>query len=81
MSALQRLNGDDDYNDGSTDTMLMSTKIPQRSPYFCAGCPHNLSTKLPDNSVASAGIGCHTLAMNLKRAKTMMYTHMGNRYN
>jgi indolepyruvate ferredoxin oxidoreductase len=58
-------------------TQQKNTEILQRTPYFCAGCPHNQSTKLPDSSVATAGIGCHTLAMNLDRSKTMPYTHMG----
>ncbi len=34
-----------------------------RAPTFCAGCPHNTSTKLPDGSTALAGIGCHIMAM------------------
>ncbi len=34
-----------------------------RAPMFCAGCPHNTSTKLPDGSHAMAGIGCHTMAV------------------
>ena len=34
-----------------------------RAPMFCAGCPHNTSTKLPDGSYAMAGIGCHTMAV------------------
>ena len=34
----------------------------KRQPYFCAGCPHNLSTKVPEGSHAQAGIGCHFMA-------------------
>lgn len=33
-----------------------------RTPYFCSGCPHNTSTKVPDGSSALAGIGCHFMA-------------------
>lgn len=34
----------------------------RRVPYFCAGCPHNTSTRVPDGSTARAGIGCHFMA-------------------
>ena len=26
-----------------------------RTPYFCSGCPHNTSTRVPDGSIARAG--------------------------
>ena len=38
-----------------------------RTPYFCAGCPHNASTKVPEGSKALAGIGCHVMAMWMDR--------------
>ncbi|MEP6739063.1 MAG: indolepyruvate ferredoxin oxidoreductase family protein [Caldimonas sp.] len=39
----------------------------KRVPYFCAGCPHNTSTKVPDGSRAQAGIGCHFMASWMDR--------------
>jgi indolepyruvate ferredoxin oxidoreductase len=47
-----------------------------RIPYFCSGCPHNTSTKVPEGSRASAGIGCHVMAIWMDRS-TSTYTHMG----
>ena len=45
-------------------------------PAFCAGCPHATSTKLPDGSFASAGIGCHFMALD-DGPQTRTFTHMG----
>jgi len=39
----------------------------KRLPYFCAGCPHNVSTKVPEGSHAQAGIGCHFMASWMNR--------------
>ncbi|MDG2474972.1 MAG: indolepyruvate ferredoxin oxidoreductase family protein, partial [Paracoccaceae bacterium] len=50
--------------------------VPARIPYFCAGCPHNISTKIPEGSRAYAGIGCHYMAQWMDR-ETEGYTHMG----
>ena len=47
-----------------------------RSPYFCSGCPHNSSTKVPEGSKQLAGIGCHWL-VNLMDRETISYPQMG----
>ncbi len=51
-------------------------EIAARLPYFCSGCPHNTSTKVPDGSRAYAGIGCHYMAQWMDR-ETTGFTHMG----
>ncbi len=48
----------------------------ERKPYFCAGCPHNTSTRLPEESRGYAGIGCHWMAQFMGR-DVDGYTHMG----
>ena len=47
-----------------------------RTPYFCSGCPHNSSTKVPEGSRALAGIGCHYMVLWMDR-ETSTFTHMG----
>ncbi len=52
-----------------------------RSPYFCSGCPHNGSTKVPDGALVGAGIGCHSMVMFLEREQVghiVGLTAMGN---
>ena len=57
--------------------MLVDTRdVATRTPYFCSGCPHNSSTKVPEGSVAAAGIGCHYMALWMDRS-TSGFTQMG----
>ncbi len=51
-------------------------EIASRLPYFCAGCPHNSSTRLPDGARAYAGIGCHYMVQWMDR-ETTGFTQMG----
>ena len=64
----------------SKDAVLKVSSKPDpakdRTPYFCSGCPHNTSTKLPEGSRALAGIGCHYMALWMDR-ETATFTHMG----
>ena len=61
----------------ATETALAKPKITlNRVPYFCSGCPHNTSTKVPEGSRSTAGIGCHVMAIWMDRS-TSTFTHMG----
>jgi len=51
-------------------------EIAERKAYFCSGCPHNSSTRLPEGSRALGGIGCHFLALFMDRG-TETFTQMG----
>jgi len=55
---------------------LQVEPTPQRLPYFCPGCPHNTSTRVPDGSRAVAGIGCHYMVVWMDRG-TSTFTQMG----
>ncbi len=57
-------------------TLSKPRNVLERLPHFCSGCPHNTSTKVPEGSMAMAGIGCHYMAQWMNRS-TETYTHMG----
>ena len=51
--------------------------IVTRTPWYCAGCPHNSSTKLPDGEITGMGIGCHSISGFLTPDAITNYTQMG----
>jgi indolepyruvate ferredoxin oxidoreductase len=61
----------------SKEKALATTQVGEaRQPYFCSGCPHNTSTRVPEGSRALAGIGCHFMALWMDR-NTATFSHMG----
>ena len=52
------------------------TPVGERTPWFCSGCPHNTSTRVPEGSRALAGIGCHYMATWMDR-DTVTFSQMG----
>jgi indolepyruvate ferredoxin oxidoreductase len=65
-----------DWFNGREATQMQPVAPITRTPYFCSGCPHNTSTKVPEGSRAFAGIGCHFMALWMDRS-TETFTHMG----
>ena len=56
----------------------LKTDTGERAPWFCSGCPHNTSTRVPEGSRAVAGIGCHYMAVWMDRS-TSTFTPDGRR--
>jgi indolepyruvate ferredoxin oxidoreductase len=65
-----------DWFNGREATQMQAVAPVTRTPYFCSGCPHNTSTKVPQGSRAFAGIGCHFMSIWMDR-NTETFTHMG----
>ncbi len=57
-------------------TLQINRPAGDRQPWFCSGCPHNTSTRVPEGSRAMAGIGCHFMSIWMDRA-TLGFTQMG----
>ena len=53
------------------------TDVMARIPYFCAGCPHNSSTVVPEGGRGYAGIGCHWMVQGIPERRTEGSTQMG----
>ncbi len=65
-----------DWFNGREASQVQPVAPVARTPYFCSGCPHNTSTKVPEGSRALAGIGCHFMSLWMDR-NTETFTHMG----
>ncbi|MBB5048711.1 indolepyruvate ferredoxin oxidoreductase [Rhodopseudomonas rhenobacensis] len=70
------LRGKADWFHGREASQVQAVVPITRTPYFCSGCPHNTSTKVPEGSRALAGIGCHFMTLWMDRS-TSTFTHMG----
>ncbi len=62
--------------ESSMTVQTIATDPGERTPFFCSGCPHNTSTKVPEGSRAVAGIGCHYMAVWMDRS-TVTFSQMG----
>ena len=60
----------------SMQTLYANTPAAERMPWFCSGCPHNTSTRVPEGSRALGGIGCHFMTVWMDR-DTVGFTQMG----
>ncbi|QND71792.1 indolepyruvate ferredoxin oxidoreductase family protein [Tardiphaga robiniae] len=74
IAALLRAKAD--WFHGREASQVQNVVPITRTPYFCSGCPHNTSTKVPEGSRALAGIGCHFMTLWMDRS-TETFTHMG----
>jgi indolepyruvate ferredoxin oxidoreductase len=63
--------------DDKERALAQPATIIDRTPTFCAGCPHNTSTRVPEGSRAIAGIGCHYMATWMPERRTETFTQMG----
>jgi len=64
------------YIDAREKELSRPRVVAERKPWFCSGCPHNTSTRLPEGSRGMAGIGCHYMVTWMGR-NTQVFTQMG----
>ncbi|MDY7578856.1 indolepyruvate ferredoxin oxidoreductase family protein [Herbaspirillum sp. RTI4] len=65
------------FLDAKDAVLNKAVATPPRPAYYCSGCPHNTSTKVPEGSFALAGIGCHVMATAIYPEFNKLTTHMG----
>ena len=66
---------------GPGPALALKVEGAPRTPYFCSGCPHNTSTRVPEGSQALAGIGCHFMASWMDRNTTSLIQMGGEGVN
>ena len=64
------------FIEGREKSLAKPRIVVDRKPWFCSGCPHNTSTRLPEGSRGLAGIGCHYMVTWMGRS-TQVFTQMG----
>jgi indolepyruvate ferredoxin oxidoreductase len=72
----ERIEGVLDFLKAKEQELALPRASFPRVPHYCAGCPHNTSTKVPEGSRALGGIGCHYMVTWMDR-RTDTFTHMG----
>ncbi|MFB9949523.1 indolepyruvate ferredoxin oxidoreductase family protein [Rhizobium puerariae] len=81
LSRLGPLDGDLQARARFVDEMTAALGVEatalRREAYFCSGCPHSVSTRLPAGSRASTGIGCHMMIIGNEDRNTSTFTQMG----
>jgi indolepyruvate ferredoxin oxidoreductase len=65
------------FLDAKQAVLERARDTPSRPAWYCSGCPHNSSTKVPEGSLALAGIGCHVMATAIYPDHNRTTTHMG----
>ncbi|WP_105371399.1 indolepyruvate ferredoxin oxidoreductase family protein [Neorhizobium huautlense] len=65
------------FVDEMTAALGIEATALKREAYFCSGCPHSVSTRLPEGSRASTGIGCHMMIIGNEDRNTSTFTQMG----
>ena len=65
------------FLDAKDAVLKKAISTPFRPAFYCSGCPHNTSTKVPEGSFALAGIGCHVMATSIYPEMNKLTTHMG----
>ncbi|HZQ61295.1 MAG TPA: indolepyruvate ferredoxin oxidoreductase family protein [Casimicrobiaceae bacterium] len=73
---MERVRARVEWINAKEQALSKSRIMLERKPWFCSGCPHNTSTNVPAGSRATAGIGCHVMAIWMDRS-TSTFTHMG----